>query len=250
MMSGEDFARLFEAQYADFDADLALWLALAEERKGPILELGCGSGRVLIALAEHGFEVVGIDNEPAMLSRGQRRVGPDIAPRLWLKLADLRDFSLDHQFPLVIIPCNTFSYLNDQEALKALAAVRRHLMEYGLLAVDLPNRDEILIDRLDPYEPVESFIEPESGHPVQVFADQEIDSKGDWVRVTWHYDELLPNGKVRRLDIINTYNLRQPERMRTLLKSAGFSSICFYGGYGREPFTPESDRMIVLSSRK
>ncbi|MER3418842.1 MAG: class I SAM-dependent methyltransferase, partial [Chloroflexota bacterium] len=72
-MSAADLARLYDLDLVEDPGDLNLYLALAARSGGPILELGVGSGRLAIPLAAAGYDVVGIDTDPAMLARARLR---------------------------------------------------------------------------------------------------------------------------------------------------------------------------------
>src|SRR5687767_8743843 len=54
--------------------DVAFWRRLAAAQEGPVLELGCGTGRITVPVARTGAAVVGIDRSAEMLARGQQRL--------------------------------------------------------------------------------------------------------------------------------------------------------------------------------
>lgn len=246
-MSLAHFPRLFEAQFDDYTEDLPFWLSLAAAADGPVLELGCGPGRVLFALARAGYAVDGLDNDPAMLDRAHRHLTSDLARRVCLYKADLRDFDLGHVYPLALMPCNTFSHLNDLEATSALAAIRRHLVPGGRVAIELPNPFESLLHDDTDDEPLLVCVEPETGNPLQISAEQEASAEPPRVDVTWHYDELLPDGRVVRTDVSVSHHLRQPEQMRGMLASAGFPLIKFRGDYDNTPFVEDAPRLLIVA---
>jgi SAM-dependent methyltransferase len=246
-MAFADFPRLFEAQYSTYTEDLPFWLSLASDLDGPVLELGCGPGRVLFALARAGKTADGLDNDPAMLDRARRHLTPDLAGRVRLHLADLRRFDLNRTFALALLPCNTFAQLTDTDAISSLAAIRRHLLSGATLAIDLPHPAESLLPPEAKNEPILAYLEPETGNPIQVYASQQFDADSRRVDVIWHYDELLSDGRVLRTDIPTGYYLRAPERMRRLLEIGGFPKAEFYGDYDRTPFAPDSSRLIVVA---
>jgi SAM-dependent methyltransferase len=97
---------------------------------GPILEVGCGTGRLTRPLAAIGFDVVGLDNDPEMLAWS--------APRVELVEADMRDFDLTARFPLVIVPYNTLQLLTtDDDQRACFASMTRHLLPDGLLGLEV-----------------------------------------------------------------------------------------------------------------
>src|SRR4030066_68805 len=103
------------------------------------------------------------------------------------------------------------------------SGLRRRLLAGGLVAAEMPTPGELLGKPTDSSEPVDMFIEPETGNPVQVYAEQEAGPSLGMIRVQWHYDELHPDGTVRRTDVPMLYTLWTPERLGEALKRAGFS---------------------------
>lgn len=117
-----------------YGADVALWEELAALADGPVLELGCGTGRVALALAARGIEVTGVDSNPellaALVSRARDQgLGVDAV------LADTRDFCLDREFALVLAPMQLVHLLGGPEGRGAmLRCARAHLLAGGRLA--------------------------------------------------------------------------------------------------------------------
>src|SRR5581483_663215 len=110
--------------------DLEFYVRLAPATGGPVLELGCGTGRLTRPLAAMGFDVTGLDNDPEMLQWS--------APGVTLVEGDMRDFDLATTFPLVMIPYNTLQLLPDDGArAQCFATVARHLAPDGLFALEV-----------------------------------------------------------------------------------------------------------------
>jgi SAM-dependent methyltransferase len=246
-MSGVDFPRLFEAHYASYEEDLPFWLSLAASRPGPILELGCGPGRVLASLAQAGHEIDGLDLSPQMLARAERRIAAHPRNRVRVIQGDLYRLALERRYGLILVPCNTFAYLDETSAQEALVRIRRHLLPGGLFAAELPSAQEALSVSLDSDEPIEAFLEPETGNPVQVYASQEEEPEQSRVRVVWRYDELHPDGTVTRTEVRTTVQLWSPQRLGEAARAAGFSSFETFGDYDRSPFTLASPRLLLLA---
>jgi SAM-dependent methyltransferase len=246
-MDGETFARLFSAQYADFHDDLPLWLRLARQAGGPILEIGCGAGRVLRALASQGFDVTGVDTNPAMLHRAGAGLPEELRRRMQLVKQDLLALDLTQRFGLIVAPCNTLASLADSELARALPRLHAHLRPGGTLAFEVPATNQAS-EEVDSDEPLAAFVEPESGNPVQVYATQAAGEAGGRVVVTWRYDELLPDGGVRSWSLPTAFHLRQRRDFTTLLERAGFASAACYGGYALEPPGADDLQMIVVAN--
>jgi SAM-dependent methyltransferase len=113
-----------------YSADLALWGELARCERGPVLDVGAGTGRVALRLARAGHDVTALDREPELLDALRARA---VGVRVDTVVADARDFSLDRRFGLVIVPMQTIQLLPERAGF--LAAARRHLLPGALLAV-------------------------------------------------------------------------------------------------------------------
>ncbi|MBN2555600.1 MAG: class I SAM-dependent methyltransferase [Anaerolineales bacterium] len=246
-MSKISFARLYHSQYADFDDDLVFWRYAASCAPGEILELGCGSGRVLLPIAAMGRNITGIDHDHNMLALLKQSIPASSLARIRLKQADMRTFSLNTCFGLVIIPCNLFAYLNEDDALTALVNIRRHLDPGGSLAMDMPNAPIILTGEDLDGEVLDTFYEQHSGDPVQVTADQVISSDLRHADVTWHYDVLHSDGCIERIEAHRRYHLRNAEDVCAAFQYAGFEEPRLYGGYRRQPYNTHSPRLLVFA---
>jgi len=113
--------------------DLPLWRSLVEGLGGPVLELGCGTGRVLADLHARGHEAYGVEREPALAARARAGLGEAGGARVWT--ADWLREPPRRRFPLVLIPCNTLSLFSDPAP--ALAAAAGYLAPGGALFFDL-----------------------------------------------------------------------------------------------------------------
>lgn len=121
--------------------DAEFYVDQARRWGGPVLDLGCGTGRIGIALAEQGFDVVGLDLSAPMLRIAERKVASlpaELARRLNFVRADMTDFTLGQTFPLILTPSRSFQFMLTPTAQRsALAAMRRHLHPAGALILDL-----------------------------------------------------------------------------------------------------------------
>jgi len=121
--------------------DVRFYSTLALESHGPVLELGAGTGRVAIAIAEAGIEVVGVDPMAPMLERARQRLAGlpgKTRERVELRKGDLRRVRLRRKFPLVIAPFNVWMHLYTREEIeRGFATVRHHLEPRGRFAFDV-----------------------------------------------------------------------------------------------------------------
>lgn len=131
---------VYDAAYAGRIDDRAFWLALATERGGPVLEIGCGNGRLLLPMAAAGLEVHGVDRSAPMLADLRRKLrarGPEERARVRVSRADMRTMRLRRRFPTVLCTFNTFLHLYDRADAEAfLGRVRAHLAPGGTFWFD------------------------------------------------------------------------------------------------------------------
>jgi SAM-dependent methyltransferase len=127
-----------DVECAAYDVDLPLWFELADQAGGPILDIGCGTGRVALELAERGHDVTGLDSEPSFTAALAARARAH-GLRMHAETADARSFSLPgRSFALAIVPMQVAQLLGGADGRAAmLASVRRHMRPGGRLAVAL-----------------------------------------------------------------------------------------------------------------
>jgi len=124
-----------DVECGSYEADLSLWEELAERQGGPVLELGCGTGRVALHLARRGHEVIGLDREQELLDvLGERAQGLELTTLC----ADARQFELPRQAGLVLAPTHLLQLLpGEAERSGCLRSVAAALRPGGLLAATI-----------------------------------------------------------------------------------------------------------------
>jgi SAM-dependent methyltransferase len=124
-----------DVECGSYGADLPLWEELADRRGGPVLELGCGTGRVALHLARRGYEVIGLDREQELLDVLEQRAE---GSRLTSLRADARSFELERQVGLVLAPTHLLQLLPDrEERSECLRSVAAALRPGGLFAATI-----------------------------------------------------------------------------------------------------------------
>ncbi len=244
-------ARFYDAENNDKDDDLDLYLELAAEYGGPIIDIGCGTGRVMLPLAQAGYEVHGIDNEEAMLQRAERyrATDPMLQKNMVLHHGDVLTYALEQQFMLTLVPYNGLMHFHEQSAqLELLNRLRGWTHPDGLLVLDLPNAGEVFATQESDSVMMErTFLEPESGHMVMQQSTSYLDRVTQLFRVTWIYDEIDEDGVVRRTvaPIILYYYFFS--EVRLLLRLAGFQVEAVYGDTQQNPYEDGCERMVVFA---
>jgi SAM-dependent methyltransferase len=244
-------ARLYDA--FPFAADLPLYLELAAAQGGRVLEVACGSGRVLVPLAQAGHQVTGVDASAHMLAVAREKLaaaGPAAEANARLVQGDMRSFQLDERFDLAVIAVKSFAYLTaraDQE--QTLARVAAHLRPGGLLAIDLMHPAPAWL-----LEPVGSLRQdlvqdvPAQGITVartEAVVSTDLAAQVRVIRSA--YEIVAADGMVRKRFVEWPYRYIYRFEAEHLLERAGFTIEALYGGYQREPFSSESRTMLFLA---
>ena len=239
------FPLLYHTHHSLHAEDLSFWLWLAKQAKGPILELGCGSGRVLLTLAPTQTSIYGLDNDPHMLALLRKNTPPELVPTVHLLQADLTHFRVAQQFGLILLPCNTYSTLPHAARQAALACIRPHLCQGGKFAVSTPNPTLLkALPARSAAQVEEVFAHPLDGESVQVSSSWQRSSQ--YFTVTWRYDHLQPDGQFNRLSMQVKHHLTAVSAYLDEIRQAGFENLTLYGDFDRSPYTPRSPNLIIV----
>lgn len=247
----DTIARHYDLLYGQRDDDLATWLELAAHTEGPILEIGCGTGRVLLPLVQAGHGMTGVDISASALRQAQEKVdAAGLTEMVVLHQADMRHLHLPQQtFNLALVPINTFMHnltLADQQA--CLAAIAAHLPPGGALVLDLYHpQPELLLEADGRLQLVEQKTDPQTGARTQWFSLRYLDLAAQQVEVTFLLDQTDPDGRLSRHQF--TFPMRYLHRYEAelLLQQTGFVLQQVYGDYNFAPFEADSPRMILLA---
>jgi SAM-dependent methyltransferase len=242
------FPILYHAHHTRHLEDLPFWQNLAVQQGNPLLELGCGTGRVLLPLCEAGFSVFGLDNDPYMLAILHQNRNPELHRSAYFFRADLSNFCLAISFGLIILPCNTLSTLTATVRFSMLERVRQHLRIGGLFAASLPN--PALLARLPAHsnsEVEEVFPHPLDGEPVQVSSGWE--RTATLLNIQWHYDHLQPDGHVRRLSVQSKHNLVSAWSYLDEFRDAGLEVVNTYGDFDHSPYHDDAPYLIITATK-
>jgi SAM-dependent methyltransferase len=243
-----DFPILYHAHHNLDPEDLDFWLQLASEHSGEILELGCGTGRILIPLAQSGHRIIGLDNDRGMLTVLKDHLQGTGCSTGFIFQADFTAYRLASRFTLILMPCNTFSALTALARRSVLECALLHLAPAGVFAVSLPNPR--LLESLPSRSEIEAedeFPHPLDGEPVIVNSAWER-HKNQFI-VHWYYDHLLADGKVQRTSVQVKHYLTPVQTYFDEMHAAGFTTFRKYGDYDRSPYSRRSPQLIILASR-
>jgi SAM-dependent methyltransferase len=252
----------FVAEYYDFlptvtgRADLDFYLAEAKKSCGPVLELGCGTGRVLLQIARAGFRVTGLDLSEMMLRRCREKLASEpheVQERISLHRGDMADFDLGEKFGRIIVPFRPFQHLLEvREQLACLRCAHRHLEPGGRLILDLFQTDPRRMH--DPAFLNEEIVESEATLPdgrklrlasrLSAFHRAEQFNDCELIFYVTH-----PDGRTERL--VFAFPLRYFFRYEVehLLARCGFRVAELYGDFDRTPLSAESREMLFIAEK-
>jgi len=223
------------------DDEISFFADYGKNPSCPILELGCGTGRLAIPMALRGFDVTGIDVANSMLVVARRKAA-EAGVKLELVHGDIRDFSLDRRFGLIFIPNNTIAHLLTYEDLRAcLSSVKRHLDAAGRFIIAAFNPSLPLLSReLGRRYPVTEYVD-ESGQRVEVSETLRYDSATQINHLLWYFVR-GDCETVRSLDL----RMYFPQELEALLDHNGFTVVEKFDDYQRAPFTGDSNIQVLV----
>lgn len=223
------------------------FVGLGEE---PVLDLGCGTGRILLPLVEQGLQVVGLDGSQTMLDLCQARLRErDLNAKL--VRGDMRDFDLGGQtFGTILVPGFSIQMLLDNSDLqRCLECCRKYLSPGGQLILPTNIPWEMIWDGREecPLEERNALELPDQG--VRLVASQgwKIDPLEQRLLLTNRFERLAGDGSVvESEDKQMTIRWHLPHEMMERLGEAGFSEVSAYGDFGLEPPDEESDSIVYV----
>lgn len=245
-------ARFFDAEYSDYVDDLPMLHELARRARGPLLELGCGTGRALVPLAEAGFEIDGIDSSPAMLRIARAKVNAaGVAGRVRLIEGDFRRGLAAGRYRFAFALMNTFLHVEQPQQAVTLRAWHAALAPGGLLLLDVFSPDVAELAAVNGrLEWDKTWTDPATGRQVMKLLARTVDPAEQVMQVSHIYDETDAEGTVRRsvASFELTYLWRNEAYL--LLEKAGFEVEQLYGDWEMNDHDSGSDRMILVAKRR
>ena len=237
-------------------ADVPFFVEAAVASGGPVLELGCGTGRILVPTARAGVEVVGLDLSPAMLAVCRRRLDAEpaaVRERATLARGDMRAFDLGRTFALVTVPFRPFQHLlSVDDQLACLAAIHRHLAPAGRLILDLFNPSIELLAQPpgEEWGDEPEFTMPDGRRVLRRFRIVSADRCAQVNEVELVYHVVHPGGRAERL--VHAFPFRYFFRFEAehLLARAGFEVEHLFADYDRSPYGSQyPGELIFVATR-
>jgi SAM-dependent methyltransferase len=234
----------YDLTYGNNFKDIPFYTGITKDIKGKVLEIACGSGRVYLELLQAGVDIHGVDLSEKMLDALREKAAErNLKPKV--SIADMRNFSLDEKFEMIIIPGRSFIHnVTTDDQLSTLKCCHNHLIEGGRLVMNLfyPSRD-IIATKYN-RENIIPMDKPAEGMELVTWSgfvnepDQVIVTK-----MTWKQDGKVVSEFKSELAYI------YKREFELLLRLAGYSSWKVYGGFDYQPLESINQEMVWIVSK-
>lgn len=237
--------------------DIDFFIEAAQSSGGPVLEVGCGTGRVLIPTARAGIDIVGLDLSRHMLRVCQKRLLDEpeaVRSRARLIEADMRNFDLAQTFELVTLPFRPFQHLTTvDDQMSCLKSIHKHLVQGGRLILDLfnPRLDALVRDNLGQEsedEPV--FTSPDGRRVIRRHKIVSRDYSNQINQIELIYYVTHPDGREERL--VHAFPMRYLYRFEAehLLARCGFKAENVYADFDKSPYGSKYPGELIFVAKK
>lgn len=250
----DDWAEIYDSVYSYMKDDVAFYVEEASSVDGPVLELGCGTGRVSIPMAGTGSHVVGLDSSHEMLLKACGKVDGVVKGKGSISLirGDMRELPFGQLFSLIVVPFRGFLSLLSVEAQeRTLNEIRTHLAPGGRLVfnVFVPDLNMLVQEGDVPYH-FRDVTDPQMGTTLVLWHQSSYDNYNQIISVRLIVEELDAGGAVRTR-VYRDFQLRYVFRweMHRLLESCGFRVLDLYGDFDRSPFDETSTEMVWVAAK-
>ncbi len=265
-MNFDGFARFYDGDYRDYSDDIALVLRTARAAGRSVLELGCGTGRVLLPLAGNGCHVIGLDTSAALLAIARRKLAHrgyanlgyanqaavDGSVKVRLVQGDMTGFELaEREIDFAFVVSNTLMHVTTQAGqLKVLQCAQRHLRAGGLLLIDLFNPDIAYLETIAGIQELADWWEDEeSGATVLKWSTRTVDAAQQMQETVFVYEEVFADGRNAQTRLSFPLRFWWPDEGAMLLEQAGFAVDEVCGDFDGGPYRSDSERLIFIARR-
>ena len=234
--------------------DVEFYVDWANRVSGDVLELGCGTGRVSIPVADSGSHVTVLDYSMPMLQRFKKKLVAEpnsLAERIDIIRGDMTNFTISKLFDLVIIPFRPFQHLiSIDDQINCLKSVRKHLRRDGILIFDVfnPSPDRLLTSAFGPEVDVPK-IEITDGRSL-TRTSQVVKShwKDKWNEYEFIYRLENEFGGVEEIRQQTSMRYFFVEELELILEMGGFKIDKIFGDFDSSDFHKDSPEQIYVVS--
>lgn len=237
---------LYDLLFDTLDFDLAYWAGAARAAGGPVLEIACGTGRILLPVAKAGVDIDGLDAAPAMIARLRAKAAAaGLAVRA--EVGDMRSFEMGRLYRLAFCAFNGFAHCETPaDQLACLRAAHRHLEPGGALALHMSYPGPAYWAEPEGKAVLEHEVARPGGGKVQLWDDRRKDvvaQRQDSTVEIWELDDADRPLSVRRFSTAQRWVYRY--ELELLFAAAGFARWEVLGGFDGRPLRAPGDQMIA-----
>ena len=245
-------APFYDIEHAHFDEDVNLYINYAKLSGGPLLELACGSGRLLVPLALEGYELTGVDSSRSMLNLARHALEQaGVADQCTLVQENIHTMHLGQKFRLAFIALGSFGHVSTrQEQRQVLAVVRDHLFIGSRFILDISNDDVRYMEQLSGQVLHQGTWKRDNATLLSHFVSPSSSPTDHILELTHFYDEHRQGEAVQRTVVTTHLYLFEKNELELLLEEAGFAINNVFGDYELNPFEHESPRMIFVAQAR
>ena len=246
-----DHPAIYDLEYETQTEDVVFYVKMAHKYGGPVLELGCGNGRITLPIARSGIDVVGLDNNASMLQHFEekRHSEPDsIASRVSCVEGDYRHVQLNTKFQTVLLPFNALHHCQSHhDVLALLSTVRTHLRPAGTFILDCYLPDPVLYQR-DPNRRYaeQTMVHPRTHRTLTSWETSRYDALSQVHHVTYTYQEEYGERWSVHLDLRMFY----PQELRALIDLGGFEIVEEHADFRGSPLTGDALKWVMVLKEK
>jgi ubiquinone/menaquinone biosynthesis C-methylase UbiE len=247
----EDISKYYDLIHQELRDDIVFAIKLAASVGDPILELGCGTGRLILPLARVGHAITGLDNSAAMLEVARNRIEAEkakVQQRIRLITGDMTSFQLEERYGLIVIAYNTLMHLTRQQVESCLICARHHLKPTGRLMIDVenpvvtadPSDDEFLVLE-------RTAVEPATGNNIVQMSSSWVDQQAQTRHITWIFDSSpREEGSIRRTVVNTDFHYLFAHQLEMIFDSSSLVLKDIFGDYDASPYSEDCPRMLMV----
>lgn len=252
MSDYDSIAPFYDIEHAHFGEDLDMYRNFAELCGGSMLELACGSGRLLLPLASEGYALTGVDTSAAMLDLARQALEKaGLSAHCQLVQQDMCQLQLPEKFRLAAIALGSFGHIITRtRQQQALAAIRRHLSPGATFILDLSNSDARYMEQLSGQILHRGTWQQSDGSYVTHLLTSASSTTRHLLELTHFYEVYHQGEAVQRTVSQTSLYLFERSEVELLLEQAGFQIKNIYGNYDFGPCEHESPRMICIAEAR
>jgi len=242
-------ARFYDLEFPERPEESKFYVEYVKQLGSPVLELGCGTGKVLIPIARSGVEVWGLDLSEGMLDVAKKKIqllDKEVASRITLLKGDMRNFSIPKKFNLITVPFCSFQLLTTiEDQKKTLRCVHHHLTKKGLFIIDL-----IPPQLLAKAKNLVKEIENGKGGKIKITqrGEDDLSSNPPLLHVYRTYED-EQNDKKKIVTWRETLCYISKEEIENLLTSEGFIVSNVFRNFNKDPYDAQIASELYFLAR-